>query len=74
MTGNHDGTDTFRTAGTGSAEAPVTGWFEPCTEHRGADADAPCAECGWLATDHTAGLADVITVTRRVAVPLRRAS
>ena len=51
------------------------GWFEACVEHRGADADAPCAHCGWLPVDHTAGLAEVIAVGRPTVSPrLRRAS
>ena len=50
-------------------------WFEACTEHRGEAVDGPCAVCGWLAADHTAGLAEVITVARTALDrPLRRAS
>jgi hypothetical protein len=60
--------------GTELAGDHVVGWFEPCGEHRGPDADAPCAHCGWLAVDHTAGLAVVIEVGRVAAAPLRRAS
>lgn len=53
----------------------VDGWFEPCAEHRGPTADGPCAGCGWLAADHTAGLAVVIEVVPvTTARPLRRAS
>ncbi|MFA5883641.1 MAG: hypothetical protein WDA60_07310 [Acidimicrobiia bacterium] len=50
------------------------GWFEACVEHRGPVADGPCEHCGWLASDHTAGLAVVIEVGRVTAAPLRRAS
>ena len=50
----------------------VLGWFEPCLEHRGPGSDGPCDDCGWLAVEHTAGLAVVIEVTARP--PLRRAS
>jgi hypothetical protein len=50
-------------------------WFEACTEHRAPDADAPCTRCGWLAADHTAGLAEVIAVGGpALAGALRRAS
>jgi hypothetical protein len=52
----------------------VTGWFEACGEHRGPGGDGPCEHCGWLAADHTAGLAVVIAVTRVAPAPLRRAS
>lgn len=69
-------TDTFEiTVDADDQAAMAAGRFEACAEHRGADADAPCADCGWLAADHTAGLAEVIVVTRRfAATPLRRAS
>jgi len=64
MTGSTTTTDTF-----------AAGWFEACVTHDGADVDAPCATCGWLAADHTAGLAPVIAVVPVTApVPLRRAS
>ncbi len=52
----------------------VEGTFEACVEHRGPDADRPCAECGWLVADHTAGLAVVIEVGRIATPALRRAS
>lgn len=55
-------------------ETLARGWFEACPEHRAPDADGPCTRCGWLAVDHTAGLAAVITVGRPVVAPLRRAS
>jgi len=67
-------TDTF---GNHEADqlAAAVGRFEACVDHRGPEADGPCAECGWLAADHTAGLAEVIEVTRAAVAPaLRRAS
>jgi len=52
------------------------GWFESCVEHRGATHDDPCDDCGWLAAEHTAGLAVVIEVipVTTARPPLRRAS
>lgn len=70
-------TDTFEITADVDDElaTAAAGRFEPCAEHRGTHADGPCADCGWLAADHTAGLAEVIVVTRRIALtPLRRAS
>ena len=69
-------TDTFGITGeTDDVVAMAAGRFEACAEHRGPDADGPCADCGWLGVDHTVGLAEVIVVTRlRSATPLRRAS
>jgi hypothetical protein len=50
-------------------------WFEACTEHRGDLADGPCTQCGWLAGDHTAGLAEAVSGPwTSPARPLRRAS
>jgi hypothetical protein len=69
------GTETLEGDAPDELVATAAGWFEACAEHRGGDADGPCTDCGWLATDHTSGLAEVIVVTRRaVATPLRRAS
>jgi hypothetical protein len=59
---------------TGVEQDHATGWFEACAEHRGPDLDGPCRGCGWLASDHTAGLARVIAVVRPRPAPLRRAS
>jgi hypothetical protein len=52
----------------------AVGRFEACVEHRGPHHDAPCVDCGWPATDHTAGLAVVVEVRRTVTMTLRRAS
>lgn len=52
----------------------AAGWYEACAEHRGPDLDGPCRCCGWLTSDHTAGLARVIAVGRPDPTPLRRAS
>lgn len=63
------------TYGIHDTDACAAGRFEACGEHRGPDTDGPCTDCGWLAAEHTAGLAEVIVVRRRpVAAPLRRAS
>jgi len=69
MHGTH--IDTGDTDDTGERHAVA--WFEACVEHLGDD-DGPCARCGWLDVDHTAGLAVVIEVGRLSPAPLRRAS
>ena len=48
--------------------------FAACAEHVGANTNGPCDDCGWLAADHTAGLATVIAVVHREPTRLLRAS
>jgi hypothetical protein len=56
-------------------DLPVDVRYEPCAQHAGATDDEPCARCGWLAVEHTAGLAVVIEVAPiTTAHALRRAS
>ena len=75
MHGTIETIETIETGETGEAGADhAHTWFEACVEHRGPATDGPCDDCGWLAADHTAGLAVVIEVGRTSAVALRRAS
>ena len=53
--------------------------FEACTEYRSVHHEAECEACGWLEIDHAVDhvevvFAEVLSVTPRVAMPLRRAS
>ena len=53
----------------------TTTHFEACVGYQSFSHDAECEACGWLEEEHVEGvLAQVIHVTPRAALPLRRAS